>query len=876
MRRGFPSVLSASVLLAPPFALIALIFLAVLVFAPPAAAQKVCEGEACDCTECDAKACLPGCGITAGITQVCPYQIFGNRQKNPREIRPGADGVLRLELVARVVEPACVPGYGLATCACTAGNCPSGCQCSAGTYIAATNTCTQSCAGSATFDPLKGTCSDGSTPLAAVKPACPAGSQWSSNRIPLRMYGTSIDPAKPIDPDDPDDPNTLYGYPAPTLRVRKSSAPGATDGTRLKLKLYNRLPFQNYPSDPNACDPQCVIEPPIPIGKADPEKYPQGQLVCQNHPDCFHGSNATNLHFHGSHISPQPHSDFILLTLLPKGAKDEDAHMHPHGDTVVGDYAYDINPIPWNQAEGTHWYHPHKHGSTAAQVLNGMAGALIIEGPFDDWLNSYYGAAGGGRDAFEKILVLQQVWPNINFYNPNDHLSTYPPVLLVNGQASPVVTMRPGETQRWRFVNATMQAGAQLELDLAVGMRWRQIAQDGVQFAETSYQCQPLYPSSVAAKATISAKMQSSCSQIYPPAITQVMEGIPFSPGNRADFLVQAPLAPGTYQVMHQIVGNVADRVRERLNARAEGLRLGMPAGEHPRKLLASREDSSAGGVVDANGVAAPLFTIVVQGDPVADPKPFPSTSLEDPACRVAPKPAHCWPDMPVFLRDLDPAQAAQPGRNVAFSMGGTQPGQQPNKFTINGDGYCPSCASETMVLGTTEKWTVTNDSPLAHPFHIHINPFQLTSFDGTELPAPWIWWDTVGLPVPVAPATVANLQFLTKFEDFTGEYVLHCHFLGHEDRGMMENVQVVCPEKINPPRFGIPVAGQPDHCGNGASASPSCASQPCSSETMHSGAHHGHGVGKGPGSGGGQGKGSGGGRGSEAGGRDRAGGGGL
>jgi FtsP/CotA-like multicopper oxidase with cupredoxin domain len=27
---------------------------------------------------------------------------------------------------------------------------------------------------------------------------------------------------------------------------------------------------------------------------------------------------------------------------------------------------------------------------------------------------------------------------------------------------------------------------------------------------------------------------------------------------------------------------------------------------------------------------------------------------------------------------------------------------------------------------------------------------------------------------------------------DFTGQYVLHCHILAHEDRGMMELVQVV------------------------------------------------------------------------------------
>jgi hypothetical protein len=40
---------------------------------------------------------------------------------------------------------------------------------------------------------------------------------------------------------------------------------------------------------------------------------------------------------------------------------------------------------------------------------------------------------------------------------------------------------------------------------------------------------------------------------------------------------------------------------------------------------------------------------------------------------------------------------------------------------------------------------------------------------------------------------------------NFTGEFVLHCHILGHEDRGMMQNVQVVCPTP-NETSFGKPM----------------------------------------------------------------------
>ena len=51
------------------------------------------------------------------------------------------------------------------------------------------------------------------------------------------------------------------------------------------------------------------------------------------------------------------------------------------------------------QAPGTHWYHAHKHGSTAINVGNGMTGVFIIEGKYDDDLNAFYSRTrcGTGR-----------------------------------------------------------------------------------------------------------------------------------------------------------------------------------------------------------------------------------------------------------------------------------------------------------------------------------------------------------------------------------------------------------------------------------------------------------------------------------------------
>ncbi len=50
--------------------------------------------------------------------------------------------------------------------------------------------------------------------------------------------------------------------------------------------------------------------------------------------------------------------------------------------------------------EGLYWYHPHVHGEVQAQMLMGLTGAIVVEGPEDDARR----AAGIG----ERILVVRQ------------------------------------------------------------------------------------------------------------------------------------------------------------------------------------------------------------------------------------------------------------------------------------------------------------------------------------------------------------------------------------------------------------------------------------------------------------------------------------
>jgi FtsP/CotA-like multicopper oxidase with cupredoxin domain len=672
---------------------------------------------------------------------------------------------------------------------------------------------------------------------------------WSYQLVPLRTYVYT----------DPSTGQPTWGFPGPTLRIRKQEDVASTGkkaaitpGDRLKILLVNKLTPDTVPH--GKCDDACAgtgtdcsTITKLPSGLECAVAAAKGSILAgcccvvnqsQTYPECFHGDNTTNLHFHGTHVSPQPPQDFVLLELrpaLPTGAQPpaDDHPMAKNGVVVYGQYQYDVDPPPPTQAEGTHWYHPHKHGSVSLQVANGMPGALIIEGKFDDWLRGYY----GGKLA-EKILVLQQVQTDTNLYN-----NPFAPAYTVNGQVSPTVTMSPGEVQRWRFVNATMQVAAQVSVNFPDNVKVRQIAMDGVRFSPENYATQPLFDP-------------------FDPTQFNI------SPGNRADFLVQAPTAPGLYRVTHHLQRNspVAEGKKEKIRQRDEAL----------LKLEAvNLGDAKA----KASGAASEpaLFTLVVKAP---EAKKALATGFP---------PAGQWPPMPPYLQNLKAGSTID--QNLNFQMTGG-PGDPSTQFQINGKRYDPDCADVTTELGTTETWFVQNSSPLAHPFHIHINPFQLveqgTIINGKQVPfvkyASPVWQDTIALPVqnntwdvkagPIwnntdaqtkCPTTCKNASggtwnnqwtttipgvmsvcgcsytgngyvlFRHRYTEFTGEYVLHCHFLGHEDRGMMYNVQTVC--KDDPTKFGKSKPYPQAECvpGNLIPAVPACTSTTTSTAAGHS-----------------------------------------
>jgi suppressor of ftsI len=71
----------------------------------------------------------------------------------------------------------------------------------------------------------------------------------------------------------------------------------------------------------------------------------------------------TNLHFHGLTVSPHAPQDDVLTMLAKPGQV-----LH-----------YSVR-IPRDHPPGLFWYHTHPHGESHRQVLDGMSGAIVIEG----------------------------------------------------------------------------------------------------------------------------------------------------------------------------------------------------------------------------------------------------------------------------------------------------------------------------------------------------------------------------------------------------------------------------------------------------------------------------------------------------------------
>jgi Multicopper oxidase len=67
-------------------------------------------------------------------------------------------------------------------------------------------------------------------------------------------------------------------------------------------------------------------------------------------------------------------------------------------------------------------------------------------------------------------------------------------------------------------------------------------------------------------------------------------------------------------------------------------------------------------------------------------------------------------------------------------------------RFTINGMEFNEARTDTTVAAGNVEEWTLTNTSPMDHPFHLHVWPMQVIEEDGQGMDTA-VWQDVVNVP---------------------------------------------------------------------------------------------------------------------------------
>ncbi|RNM26813.1 multicopper oxidase family protein [Dickeya undicola] len=543
-------------------------------------------------------------------------------------------------------------------------------------------------------------------------------------------------------------------------------------------------------------------------------------------PHCFNG---TNLHAHGVWISPTGNSDNVLLSVNPGNSFE---------------YQYNFSQdIP----AGTFWYHSHRHGSTALQVSSGMAGALIVHGnrkPTD--------VSNGDLDTLlvdpdsqqpfpEHTVLFQQIQyaclgpngklkrdkqGNINWdCRPEETgvIEDYDQFgpgtwqasgrwTSINGVVLPTFKATAGQVERWRLIHAGVRETINLEFrKIKPGQSLNALHRKA-------------YLGNLR-RQDVSALINELCSGEKVPFQVVAADGLTMShsltadkvtlqPGYRYDLLAMFPQAGGYCMIQPQ------QSMTGSITGKAQG-----------NSLL---------GFVSVSGTDSIAVRDVVPN--LRRKLTYSAQKLMPEEVRQAVIRDLNRDDNQIYLtrfaphtRDVsDEEIAGQPQQKIVFFVGGTQP-KANNVFAIGHDfgvenvngmwlpkhirAYDPKRIDLTLPLWASQEWELRSYS-VSHPFHIHVNPFQIVAIydpQGRDVSLPGVteadgdsqfaglkgqWKDTIFVKTNLLPGQLTGtpqnyyrVLLRTRYQRYIGEFVLHCHILDHEDKGMMENVEIVLPQ---------------------------------------------------------------------------------
>lgn len=583
-------------------------------------------------------------------------------------------------------------------------------------------------------------------------------------------------------------------YPAPTLQV----FPGETLIVHLENGLSD-LTIRDYFS---------------------PHYTPKGEAV-PIYPEQM-TSSPVNLHVHGVHVSPKGNADNVLLH-IPAGMSNT--------------YTYEV---PKNMPQGAYWYHSHLHGLTAAQTYLGLAGLLSIgrtdgnlplvtqnsipvrnmllqynfvfnrENGLAQLNNPYWSqfvstrtppqgdelAKGTYRPLLAPVNFNQSrpgekylaVWyaGALSIQNQRGLFQFIPSNLLrftphagntdpgvapnpslpdsqrdvqftVNGQFQPVIKSKAGQTEIWVLCNVSDVAYINVQLTETATGRHPKIAivgQDGnpylaVHNPVTDDGTRLLIPPASRFAIAVTIPVEGELVLEMPPrgggAKTIGAPGVLYT-SNGTD---NPPAVLGSVSVLPSAVSY------------ADGFFI------FPTQVLARAVPSQGAGRTTefVEGQALGAYTSFVE---LSDKTPDLKREI-----RISGG----------FLNKL--ASTEDPKAFVYAFDGGAFP-------------YVPLIQPR---LNSVEEWRFVNHNNDEHPIHVHVNDFQVTEYydpttglrtgpdkfgiDNANAPAPTMHGDETVIEPGI-------LAIRTRFDDYIGLFVMHCHRLNHEDNGLMMLVNVI------------------------------------------------------------------------------------
>jgi FtsP/CotA-like multicopper oxidase with cupredoxin domain len=547
-------------------------------------------------------------------------------------------------------------------------------------------------------------------------------------------------------------------------------------------------------------------------------------------------SSPINLHTHGAHISPKGNADNVMLHIPPG---------------MSNTYTYDI---PRNMPQGLYWYHCHLHGLTAAQVYAGLVGLLAV-GRTDGNLplvteknipirnmalqyNFVFDRAGG-------LAQLNNLnWPQwvSTIIPPKEGElanGTYRPSLApVNFKQSKLGTKYftvwyagplsinnhrgqlefiPSNLQQ--FTAADSKAGSDVPANPSLPDYQRD-----VQFTVNG-EFQPVIKSkagqteiwvlaNVSDIAYINVQFTETATGRHPPIAIVGQDGNPYTvvhypPTDNGTRLLIPPASRFAIAVTIPAEGDLVLEMSERGG--------GARTITAPGVLYTNNGSDSAPAVLGSLSVlpaAVSYFdgffffpTQVLARATAAEPGGVTTAFTEGQS-------------LGGYTSFVDLANATPDFKRQILISGGflntMASASDPKAFVYAFDGGAfPNVPLVQPRLNSVEEWRFVNNNNDEHPIHVHVNDFQVIeyfdpttglrtgpdkfSIDNANAPAPTMHGDES----VIAPGI---LTIRTRFDEYTGLYVMHCHRLNHEDNGLMALINVIPAVSI----YAVAISGAP------------------------------------------------------------------